>query len=156
MTSQTDSTHHISLADEIESARRIVIKIGSALLFDGKSGEARQHWLDRLGDDIAALSRQGKEVIIVSSFSYKHSRVQIRPSNVHSLTCLLSITQVLALREAIEERDLVIEQMTSRVSEAERTLDECKSSWSSRVEERERWKTRDGTRPNEKERGKAL
>ena len=69
MTSQTDSTHHISLADEIESARRIVIKIGSALLFDGKSGEARQHWLDRLGDDIAALSRQGKEVIIVSSGS---------------------------------------------------------------------------------------
>lgn len=69
MTSQTDSTHHISLADKIESARRIVIKIGSALLFDGKSGEARQHWLDRLGDDIAALSRQGKEVIIVSSGS---------------------------------------------------------------------------------------
>ena len=32
----------------------------------------------------------------------------------------------------------MIEQMTSRVSEAERTLAECKSSWSSRVEERER------------------
>jgi len=73
MASQTDKnaidTPDISLASKIDSARRIVIKIGSALLFDSKKGMPRRHWMDRLGDDIAELCAKGKEVIIVSSGS---------------------------------------------------------------------------------------
>ena len=53
MTSLTDTSQHASLADKIDSAHRIVIKVGSALLFDSKSGKPRRRWLDRLGDDIA-------------------------------------------------------------------------------------------------------
>ena len=52
-----------SLAD----ARRLVVKIGSALLVDDDSGDIRRAWLDGLADDVAALKQRGVEVLIVSS-----------------------------------------------------------------------------------------
>ncbi len=51
----------------IESSNRIVIKIGSAILTDEKSGAVRQEWLASLAQDIAELIKQGKEIVIVSS-----------------------------------------------------------------------------------------
>lgn len=46
--------------------KRIVIKIGSALLVDRKSG-LKKAWLDAVCEDIAALRRAGVEVLVVSS-----------------------------------------------------------------------------------------
>jgi glutamate 5-kinase len=48
-------------------ARRIVVKIGSALLIDSESGDLRRDWLASLCDDLAALRSQSKEIILVSS-----------------------------------------------------------------------------------------
>jgi glutamate 5-kinase len=47
--------------------RRITIKIGSALLVDGKTGKLRSAWLNSIAEDIAALKAEGREIIIVSS-----------------------------------------------------------------------------------------
>ncbi|MCC6918298.1 MAG: glutamate 5-kinase, partial [Alphaproteobacteria bacterium] len=47
--------------------RRLVVKIGSALLVDDESGDVRRAWLDALADDVAALRAKGAEVLIVSS-----------------------------------------------------------------------------------------
>jgi len=49
------------------NARRIVVKIGSALLVDRASGRLRSDWLDALADDVADLAREGRELILVSS-----------------------------------------------------------------------------------------
>ncbi len=46
--------------------RRVVIKIGSALLVDRKSG-LKKSWLDAMSEDIAALHSKGVEVLVVSS-----------------------------------------------------------------------------------------
>lgn len=51
----------------IEKAERIVIKIGSALVVDQETGTLRSEWLNSLAEDIAALRKRGKEVIIVTS-----------------------------------------------------------------------------------------
>jgi len=51
----------------LASAKRLVIKIGSALLVEEESGEIRRAWLDALADDVAALRRGGAEVLLVSS-----------------------------------------------------------------------------------------
>ncbi len=51
----------------LASARRLVVKIGSALLVDEDSGDIRRNWLDGLADDVAALKSRGVEVMIVSS-----------------------------------------------------------------------------------------
>ena len=52
---------------EWTSARRIVVKIGSALLVDRTTGALKSTWLNSLADDIADLAASGKEVILVSS-----------------------------------------------------------------------------------------
>lgn len=51
----------------IDTARRLVIKIGSSLLVDKESGDLRTRWLRALAEDIAALRSGGTQVIIVSS-----------------------------------------------------------------------------------------
>jgi glutamate 5-kinase len=53
--------------DRLLSARRLVVKIGSALLVDEETGAIRRDWLDALGDDIAECRRRGQEVLIVTS-----------------------------------------------------------------------------------------
>jgi glutamate 5-kinase len=51
----------------LENARRIVVKIGSALLVDGTSGLMRRQWLETVADDIAKARARGQEVVVVSS-----------------------------------------------------------------------------------------
>jgi len=53
--------------DRLVKAKRIVIKIGSALLVDQESGKIRRDWLAALAEDIAALHAEGKQVAVVSS-----------------------------------------------------------------------------------------
>jgi glutamate 5-kinase len=55
------------MTDALDKAKRVVIKVGSALLVDGAKGEIRGEWLDALVDDIAALRAEGKDVLVVSS-----------------------------------------------------------------------------------------
>jgi glutamate 5-kinase len=50
----------------LRSSRRIVVKIGSALLVDRASGLKRD-WLASLVDDIAGLTGQGIDMLVVSS-----------------------------------------------------------------------------------------
>jgi glutamate 5-kinase len=49
------------------SAKRIVVKIGSALLVDAKTGEVKAQWLSTLIDDLAKAKARGADIIIVSS-----------------------------------------------------------------------------------------
>ncbi|MGN6208491.1 glutamate 5-kinase [Asticcacaulis sp.] len=56
-----------SLPDVLASARRITIKVGSALVVDAASGVADAAWMRGLAEDIAALMAQGKSVLLVSS-----------------------------------------------------------------------------------------
>jgi glutamate 5-kinase len=56
-----------SMPGGLRQAKRLIVKIGSALLVDGETGQLRRSWLDALGDDVAALRARGTEVLIVSS-----------------------------------------------------------------------------------------
>ena len=51
----------------LSAAKRIVVKIGSALLVE--NGELRADWLASLAEDVAGLRAKGKDVILVSSGS---------------------------------------------------------------------------------------
>ncbi len=52
---------------DLRSAKRLVVKIGSALLVDHASGRLHRGWLDALTDDVARLMAAGTEVLLVSS-----------------------------------------------------------------------------------------
>ncbi len=64
--STTESTT-AAARPEWAKARRIVVKIGSALLVERDSGKLKTKWLNSLMDDVAALAKSGKEVVLVSS-----------------------------------------------------------------------------------------
>ncbi len=51
----------------LRQARRIVVKVGSALLVDGQSGTLRVAWLQSLVADLANLKKNNVEVLLVSS-----------------------------------------------------------------------------------------
>ncbi|NUH64239.1 glutamate 5-kinase [Sulfitobacter sp. S0837] len=53
----------------LTTARRVVIKIGSALLVDRHSGALRRDWLAGLAQDVAWLKSSGCDVVLVSSGS---------------------------------------------------------------------------------------
>ncbi len=53
----------------LSAARRIVVKIGSALLVDRHSGDLRADWLDAMAADIAQARAAGQDVVLVSSGS---------------------------------------------------------------------------------------
>ncbi len=56
-----------SARPEWAKARRVVVKIGSALLADRETGKLKAEWLRSLIDDVAALAKAGKDVVLVSS-----------------------------------------------------------------------------------------
>jgi len=55
------------MRNRISNANRIVIKIGSSLLVDDKTGDIHREWLQSIAQEVATLWQQHKQVIIVSS-----------------------------------------------------------------------------------------
>ncbi|MCF6443408.1 glutamate 5-kinase [Nereida sp. MMG025] len=53
----------------LADAKRVVLKIGSALLVDRETGALREDWLYSLAQDVAWLKSLGKDVVLVSSGS---------------------------------------------------------------------------------------
>ncbi|MEM1388100.1 MAG: glutamate 5-kinase [Pseudomonadota bacterium] len=53
----------------VTAARRLVVKIGSALLVDGATGALREAWLRALCLDVADAKARGSDVVLVSSGS---------------------------------------------------------------------------------------
>ena len=66
----------LSPADALVAARRLVVKIGSALLAT-EGGEVRQAWLDALARDVARLRGRNQELILVSSGAIAIGRRQL-------------------------------------------------------------------------------
>ncbi len=67
--SRTPSPQTLAAAarPEWSRARRIVVKIGSALLAERATGDLKSEWLSSLIDDVAELRKRGRDVVIVSS-----------------------------------------------------------------------------------------
>jgi glutamate 5-kinase len=53
--------------DGLDGARRLIVKVGSALLVDEASGDIRRDWLAALVEDLARCRARGQEVLLVSS-----------------------------------------------------------------------------------------
>ena len=66
-------------SDRLSAADTIVIKLGSALIVDKASGSVRAEWMSALAEDIAALTRSGKRVLLVSSGAAAIGRTFLNP-----------------------------------------------------------------------------
>ena len=55
------------MSHPLKHARRLIIKIGSALLVEAATGQVKSQWLESLVADISDLKAKGADIIIVSS-----------------------------------------------------------------------------------------
>lgn len=92
-----------------DSTKRIVIKIGSALLVDPVTGVLQRDWVQSLCDDIYVLKRRGIQVIVVSSGAVGAGRAtlniteQITLSEKQALSAVGQITLMGMYQEFLSE-----------------------------------------------------
>ena len=55
------------MTQSIAASKRLVVKIGSALLADECKGQVRTRWLGALASDVAQMKARGTQVVLVSS-----------------------------------------------------------------------------------------
>lgn len=75
----------LSPHNPLSASKRVVVKIGSALLIGAASGSLRRDWLSSVADDIAALKSRGTDVVIVSSGAIALGRKRLGLSGTLSL-----------------------------------------------------------------------
>jgi len=63
----SEAAKAISTVSPVTTSKRLVVKIGSALLVNEETGALHQAWLDALCDDVARAHARGQDVVIVTS-----------------------------------------------------------------------------------------
>ncbi len=108
----------VSAAPGLDTARRLVVKIGSALLVDETTGRIRRPWLDALVDDIAELRRAGVEVLVVSSgaiaLGKRHLGITSRQPKLEEKQAAAAAGQIVlahAYQESLARHDLKVAQI---------------------------------------------
>ena len=115
------------MSDRLGKAKRVVIKIGSALLVDAASGRMRRDWLKTLADDVARLRARGQQVIIVSSGAIAVGSKALGLGARHSLALEESqaaaafgqIGLARAYQEALETHEVRIAQVLLTLGDTE-------------------------------------
>ena len=92
------------MREQIREARRLVVKVGSALVTDngrGLSAAALEDWARQ----IAALRREGRQIVMVSSGAIAEGLKRLgwtkRPSETHALQAAAAVGQM-GLAQAYE------------------------------------------------------
>jgi glutamate 5-kinase len=111
---------------KLEDARRVVVKIGSALLVDEASRKVRRAWLEALSDDFAALRAGGSEIVVVSSGAIALGRHQL---GLHRRSMRLEESQAAAAtgqiqlahayQEALDRHEIAVAQILLTLEDTE-------------------------------------
>ena len=111
---------------DITAGKRIVIKIGSALLVDEKSGIIRREWLEALASDIAACRARGQEVLIVSSgaiavgrrhLNFTNGILRLEEKQAAAATGMIRLAH--AYQETLALFDLMVAQVLLTLNDTE-------------------------------------
>lgn len=114
----------------LAAARRVVVKIGSALLVEEETGRIRRAWLDALADDLVALRARGQEVMVVSSGAIAVGREQLglgrrrlkRPLRLEEKQAAAATGQILlahAYQEALARHGVTVAQVLLSLDDTE-------------------------------------
>ncbi len=107
-------------------ARRIVVKVGSALLVDPTNGTLREAWLRALAADLADCRSRGQEVLVVSSGAIALGRrpldlagTQLRLEDSQAAAATGQIRLAHAYQEALAPHDVTVAQILLTASDTE-------------------------------------
>ena len=111
----------------LTQARRIVVKVGSALLVDAESARVNRAWLETLVDDLLRLRRRGQRVILVSSgaialgrrrLGLKHGTLRLEESQAAAAVGQIRLAH--AYKELLESNDVTVAQVLLTLEDSER------------------------------------
>jgi glutamate 5-kinase len=107
-------------------ARRVVVKVGSALLVDAKTGRLNRAWLETLVDDLLRLRRRGQQVILVSSgaiaLGRRHLKLAAGPLRLEESQAAAAVGQIRlahAYKELLEPHDVTVAQVLLTLEDSE-------------------------------------
>jgi glutamate 5-kinase len=110
----------------LTTARRIVVKVGSALLVHARTGRLNRAWLETLIDDLLRLRRRGQQVILVSSGAIALGRRQLglppgslRLEESQAAAAVGQIRLAHAYKELLEARSVTVAQVLLTLEDSE-------------------------------------
>ncbi|MFN5010777.1 MAG: glutamate 5-kinase [Gammaproteobacteria bacterium] len=113
-------------ATPLSRARRIVVKVGSALLVDGATGRLNRAGLETLVADVVRLRRQGKEVVLVSSgaiaLGRRHLGLPRGPLRLEESQAAAAVGQIRlahAYKELLEAEGVPVAQVLLTLEDSE-------------------------------------
>jgi glutamate 5-kinase len=114
-------------AAPLTQARRIVVKVGSALLVDAESARVNRVWLETLVEDLLRLRQRGQGVILVSSgaialgrrrLGLKHGVLRLEESQAAAAVGQIRLAH--AYKELLESHDVTVAQVLLTLEDSER------------------------------------
>lgn len=115
-----------SRAKRLLQSRRLVVKVGSALLVDSRNGRINRQWLEALADDLLAARERGAQVILVSSGAIALGRRQLglpagklRLEESQAAAAVGQIRLAHAWKEVLESRGLQVAQLLLTLDDTE-------------------------------------
>ncbi|TLY94300.1 MAG: glutamate 5-kinase [Gammaproteobacteria bacterium] len=121
------NTRRPDSAAPLTQARRIVVKVGSALLVDGDTGRVNRAWLETLVEDLLRLRKRGQPVILVSSgaialgrrrLGLKHGALRLEESQAAAAVGQIRLAH--AYKELLEGCDVTVAQVLLTLEDSER------------------------------------
>ncbi len=107
-------------------ARRLTVKVGSALLVDAKTGRIHRSWLESLADDLVRAKARGQQVIVVSSgaiaLGRQHLQLGAGRLRLEESQAAAAVGQIRLARvwqEILEARGLAVAQVLLTLEDTE-------------------------------------
>jgi glutamate 5-kinase len=115
------------MASPLSAARRVVVKVGSALLVDPHSGRINREWLETLIGDLLRLRERGQQVILVSSGAIalgrrelKLAKGALRLEESQAAAAVGQIRLAHAYKELLGEKGVTVAQVLLTLEDSER------------------------------------
>jgi glutamate 5-kinase len=114
-------------ATPLVRARRLVVKVGSALLVGGDSGRVNRAWLETLIEDLLRLRKRGQQLILVSSgaialgrrrLGLRHGTLRLEESQAAAAVGQIRLAH--AYKELLEEHGVTVAQILLTLEDSER------------------------------------
>ncbi len=114
------------MTNRLARSRRLVIKVGSALLVEQKSGTVKSQWLASLVEDITQLHKRGTHVIIVSSgaialgrqrLGFAKGKLELQQSQAAAAVGQIALAQ--SWSEALAEKGILAAQVLVTLNDTE-------------------------------------
>jgi glutamate 5-kinase len=110
----------------LSTARRVVVKVGSSLLVDAKTGRLKRSWLKALVADLLRLRRRGQQVLLVSSGAVALGRRPLglspgalRLEESQAAAAVGQIRLAHAYKELLEEAGVTVAQLLLTLDDSE-------------------------------------